>query len=143
MILSPFCKSDFGMKQQRVCTFKWASTRTAIFDLYLVFSCTVTYKKNYTTHCTSRAFEGDFYVLLSYNRQKESLIKHTKMKCFLDDICFATPFYPQRKTGHLPSWLRFLLRTEHVLYCPIKKEKEKNTFYLAFCGFWSLWYAVL
>ena len=41
--LSPFGQSDFSMKQHKVCTFKWASSKIAISDLYLVFSCTVTY----------------------------------------------------------------------------------------------------
>ena len=50
------------------------------------------------------------------------------MECFLDRVCFANPFYLQIETGHLPFWLRFLLRTEPVLYCPIKKR----TFYVAF-----------
>ena len=42
VILSPLGKSDFSMKQHKVCTFKWALSKIAISDLYLVFSCTVT-----------------------------------------------------------------------------------------------------
>ena len=47
MILSPFGKSDFSMKQHRVCTFKLALSTVAIFDLFLIFSCTVTYVSCY------------------------------------------------------------------------------------------------
>ena len=43
VILSPFGQIDFGMKQHKVCTFKWTLSKIAIFDLYLVFSCTITY----------------------------------------------------------------------------------------------------
>ena len=37
-----FGKSDFSMKQHKVCIFKWALSEIAIFNLCLVFSCTVT-----------------------------------------------------------------------------------------------------
>ena len=43
MILSPFDQFDFSTKEHKVCTFKWALSKIAISDLYLVFSCTVTY----------------------------------------------------------------------------------------------------
>ena len=39
---SPLGKLDFGMKLYKVWTFKWALSKTAMSDLYLVFSCTVT-----------------------------------------------------------------------------------------------------
>ena len=43
VILSPFGKSDFSMKQHKVCTFKLPLFKIASFDLYLAFSCTVTF----------------------------------------------------------------------------------------------------
>ena len=39
--IPPVGKSDFSMKSNKVCTFKWALSKIAIFDLYLVSSCTV------------------------------------------------------------------------------------------------------
>ena len=42
VIISPFGQSDFSTKQHKVCTFKWALSKIAISDLYLVFSRTVT-----------------------------------------------------------------------------------------------------
>ena len=43
MILSLFDKSDFSVKYHKVCTFKWALSKIAFSDLYLIFSRTVTY----------------------------------------------------------------------------------------------------
>ena len=54
------------------------------------------------------------------------------MECFLDDACFANPFFLSAKWNcHSPSWLRLLLLTELNTFSIVrflkKGERERKT----------------
>ena len=85
------------------------------------------------THCTSQAFDGNFYVLLPHSRQKES---HSQRNGVLPRSCMSRePFLAAKRNWSFTiliilltaNWTCFVLRA----------------FCLALGAFWSLWYAVL
>ena len=105
-----------------------------------------------TVHTTSEALACSilafgalwslWYTVLSYANHifqlvhdipvKENLvgkkkISHIHRNGVLPRSCmFREQFSLQRENGHLSSWLRFLLRTDTALYCPVTKKKKKK-----------------
>ena len=86
VILPPFGKSDFSVIYHKVCTFKWALPKTVIFDLYLVFLCTVTFVQGDQKWQENAKLEGRYYKYHPESTSKQKQQRTLKTRRITRDV---------------------------------------------------------